>query len=558
MYAGGAYSEFSYAHFEAVPLDPVAGVTFLERAATKFCWLLEIDAFPLVSVEGVSAGYAASGYAGLGYAAHPTTLSVGEQTQYFSTHDYTSRAGDAPASTLYPALLAGGGVTSRRIAGRDGVGGLARVFAEVTLINADGALDQWLEQYAVDGRRVRLLLGERDAPRSEFVQVFAGVIEKAPVIGRLSVRLQLSDGASRLEVPVQTTVYAGSGGTEGGDDLKGKPKPLAYGHAFNISPALVDSTDLIYQVHDGAISDVPNVWDRGVALAKVGGAPAAGQYQVNAAAGTFKLGATPAGTVTCDAKGDASLSGYVDVVADIVRRVLIAKGGLASGEIDSASFDRLRTKTPGAVGIWIGPEPRNVDQVVDELLAGVGAFGGFSRAGAFAVGLVESALAEPISAPVATYSEEDILDLRRISLPEGLDPLAWRVLVGWQRNYTVQTDFAASVSAARRTFAAEAMRVAESANSAIRSRHRLAREYALSGALYAAKADAEAKALELFDLWSKDPAMFEVDLPAKAIPRELGESIELRYPRFGQQAGRAARVLNYNRSGRLVTLTVLA
>ena len=131
----------------------------------------------------------------------------------------------------------------------------------------------------------------------------------------------------RLEVNKPPNFYLGTGGTEGGDDLKGKPKPLCFGQVFNVPAVPVDTANLIYQVHDGIINSVTAAYDRGVALNKVGGVPAAGEYSDDLANGTFTLGGSPTGTVTADVQGSADPS-YVSVTSDIVKRVVKSYGGL--------------------------------------------------------------------------------------------------------------------------------------------------------------------------------------------------------------------------------------
>jgi hypothetical protein len=139
---------------------------------------------------------------------------------------------------------------------------------------------------------------------------------------------------------------------EGGTDLAGKYKPRAWGNVQNVPPVLVDSASLIYQVNDGAISDVPAAYDRQIALVKGAdyvsqsdmqtNAPAAGNYRVWKAGGFFRLGSTPAGTCTADVLGDASGAGYVNKAGDILQRVLLI-AGIDSTLIDAAAFAQLNT-----------------------------------------------------------------------------------------------------------------------------------------------------------------------------------------------------------------------
>lgn len=552
MYSAEAYGEFPYTGHEYVPLDSTGFEAFLADITAPRCFLLELDAFSLGLVDSISAAYSDGAYGELGYTDGNTGVTGGVHTLRFSSQGYISHADDSPAYTWYDARLTNGIRVERSLAGRDGIGGLVRTRAEAELVNDDGALDLLTANYALDGRRARVLIGRPTDALADFGVVFSGVVETATVGGKL--RLRLSDGIAKLDLPVNPSIYAGTGGLEGGDDLKGKAKPVCLGEVKNIAPPLVDAAGLVYQVNDGAISDVPAAYDRGIALSKVAAPPGAGEYSVDTTLGTITLGATPAGTVTCNVLGDASLSGYIDRTADIILRILVARAGLTSSEIDPASIGRLNADAPAEVGIWAGTEPVACATVVDELLANVGAFGGFSRFGAFTVAL----LAAPGGTPADTYTAADILgDITREPLPAPVEPVAWRARVGWQRNYTVQDDLAAAVTDAQRSFAAQFLRVAATEDSAIQSRRLLARDYGPGPGLYADEADAEAEADRLFALWSVPRAQLRVPLPARAMVRDLGEAVHLRVARHGLSAGRPARVIGYALAATNVELMVL-
>lgn len=551
MLSGPPFGEFAFGEQTYTPLESAAFAAFLEKATGKRCWLLELDAFSLAAVGGLSDAFANQAYGEMAYGEDSAGAAASVSTFSFSTHGYTSQPGDVPANTWYDGRLQGGITVQRRIAGRDGIGGLVQVFAQVSLGNADGALDRLPFTHALSGRRARLLVGPPAGALSEFGLVFSGVTRSLQ-IGVGAVQAQLSDGIAKLDRAVNEAVYAGTGGLEGGMDLKGKRKPKCWGSVPNIAPPLVDSAALIYQVHAGTIQDVTAVYDRGVALAKVAGAPAPGEYQVDAAAGTFKLGATPSGTITADVQGDASGAGYVSSASDILLRILSQEAGLNSSEIEPSSFARLKQEAPAAVGEWVGTEPTSCAEVVDRLLAGVGAFGGFSRYG-FSVGLVSV----PAGSARATFSAEDIVEIERLALPASIEPIAWRTVVGYQRNYTVQTDLADSVSPARRTFAAEPRRVVVIEDPAVQARHLLAKEYDARESAFELAADADTEARRLFDLWGQPRALFRVKTRPKALLRDLGDVIELRHPRHGLVNGAAARVLGHDINGSEVELTVL-
>jgi hypothetical protein len=550
MYSGQSFSQLAFSQQTFAPLESPAFEAFLNEIESKRCWLLEMNAFPLSSISALGSDFGDAGFGELAFGDAAAGVVGIEQTLRYSTHGYISQAADSPARTWYDGRLTDAISVDRRIVGGDSLGGLARVFGQVKLVNADGALDLLTRNYAINGRRVQILIGRPTDARSAFGVVFSGVVDKA-VIALQEATFNLSDGGAKLDVPVNTNTYAGTGGNEGGADLKGKTKPKCFGQVFNISPPLIDSANLIYQVHDGAISDVPAVYDRGISLAKVGGAPGAGQYQVTAAAGTFKLGATPAGTVTCDALGDASGAGYIDKTGDILLRILSAL--LTSAELEPSSLYQLNGDQPASVGIWTGIDVRTVSAVIDELLAGVGAFGGFARTGTFSVGRIATAT----GAPKATFTDEDIVDLQREPLPPVVDPIIWRARVGYQKNYTVQQDLAAAVSAARRTFAAAPIRVSKAEDASIRSRHLLAQEYGPTDSLFANQADADTEAVRLFGLWGTLRAPFRVTTRPRGMIRDIGQVVQLKHRRQGLAAGVSGRVIGHSINGDEVTMLVI-
>lgn len=535
---------------------------FLDTAE-ELCWLLELEAFqlaPVVDVEPAMA-YSEAAFSESGFSEGEGGEEASLKTLLYSDRGYISHPTDTPASTWYEGRIKAGMRVERRIIGRDGVGGLARVFVEIALVNRDGGLDMLTHDYALPGRAARLYVGRPGDPRAHFGLVASAVTERIwTALG--DVRVRLSDGLARLDRNVNTTTYAGTGGLEGGADLKGKYKPKAYGPNFNVSPPLVDSAKLIYQVHDGAINDVPAVYDRQILLTQGADyasqsdletiAPSAGEYRVWKPGGFFRLGATPDGTLTSDVEGDATGS-YISKTGEIVQRILEAQAGFLAADINTGSFASINASAPAAVGIWIGTEGRKIDEAADELLAGIGAFGGFSRLGQFTVGLVAVPQA---GTSAATFTEEDIVEIERLPSPASVDPIVWRTLVGYQRNYTVQSDLAAGVTAERRTFAAEPIRVETADDASIQSRHRLARELLVEG-LYRDQADAAAETDRLLDLWGVERSMLRVKVPPRALLQDLGDVVTLQHSRYGLSAGVDARVLGHALNGPKVELTVL-
>lgn len=559
MFGNAAFGQLAFGEDEIIAVDATAFEALLRDERAERLWLMEIEARSLAGNEAQLGAFGDAASGELAFGGDQGAATGGTVTLRYAMEGWVSRvftngiAGTDPDNAeWYEGRLHEDLTIDRRIVGRDGIGGLTEIYGSARLINVDGALDQLTENYAIDGRRVSIWVGRRTDVRADFGQVFGGVVDAVTLTER-EVQLRLSDGRAKLRRPIQSTVYAGTGGLEGGDDLKGKPKPLSYGRVFNVAPPLVDSANLIYQVHAGAIDDVPAVYDRGVALAKVVGAPVPGQYQVDAANGTFKLGGTPAGTITADVEGSASPS-YIEQVADIVRRILSERAGLDASEINAASFSDFNALVTAPVGVWVGTDAAMTDEILDEILAACGCFGGFNRLGLFSVGLV----AEPDGIPAASFDAVAIRAAERVPLPASVDPVAWRVQVGYQRNYTVQTDLAGSVTAARREFAAQPLRYAVAEDAGLQDQHRLAREL-VAGGLFALEADAETEADRLQALWGRRRKLYRLRCGPRALQRDIGDLLDVAYPRLGLAGGAFGRVLGHeiNARGNAVTLTVV-
>lgn len=222
---------------------------------------------------------------------------------YFSDDGFVTAPTDMPSNTYFdPRLLAALNFERQLFAGGRLSGRSVPGAGTLQLNNADGALDP-MTALAFDGRRVRVLLGGEDFAYAGFKTIFDGTADGVE-FDDVTVTVRLRDLQSRFEAGIARGIYGGTGGLDGRSGLKDREKPLAFGRVYHVPAVLVDPSALIYQVHDGPIEDVDAVYDAGLALTKVSGAPSAGQFSVDTASGTFRLSASAAGTVTADVRGD--------------------------------------------------------------------------------------------------------------------------------------------------------------------------------------------------------------------------------------------------------------
>ena len=194
-----------------------------------------------------------------------------EHLHYAATRAFTTSPTDTPANTFFDERLLVPAAVKRDMFDSGTIGGRSRTgYGDAVLANGDGALDAW-RTYAIDGRAVVQRRGTLGGayPGTTSV-VFTGTAVQL-IFEPDTVRVKLRDAQAELETPFQTSKYLGNNalpaGLEGvATDLKGKPKPVVLGSPYNVPATLVNSSKLIYQVHDGALAAITAVYDRGIKL----------------------------------------------------------------------------------------------------------------------------------------------------------------------------------------------------------------------------------------------------------------------------------------------------
>lgn len=433
---------------------------------------------------------------------------------------------------------------------------------ELVLANSDGALD-FIADYGLDGRAFRVLRGDDLAAYSSFSVVFTGTMEQ-PTFSFDTVGIRLRDKLYTLDVPAQTSKYAGTnslpGGLEGDSDLKGRPKPRAYGVVRNAAPPCVNTSRLIYQVNDGAVASI-TAYDNGLALTAGAAyasqadmeatAPAGGQYRAWLAGGYFRLGSSPAGQITADVTVGATAAARTG--AQILNALATGPGALPVGDVSAADVTALDAATSAEIGLWISDEI-DVRDAMAKVSDSVGAYFGFDRLGVLRMrrleapsgtaALVFRRLSNGVAAEPTTA---DIVDLERVpTQDQGRGVPAYRVKLGYRRAWSTQTDgLAGAVTAARREFLREPLRYVTSTDTAIQTKHLLARELnydTLLDSETAAQTEADRR-LTLRKV-RRDRLRLTARMDAGLTTTiDLGSVVQVVLPRFGYSAGRLFTVI---------------
>ena len=252
-----------------------------------------------------------------------------------------------------------------------------------------------------------------------------------------------------FKAKVLSATYAGTGGLEGGADLKGKPKPWAFGAPQNIEPILIDSINSVFQFSAyGASKAVTTLYERGTAFsasfgnysdytALVAANIPAGRWATCLASGLIRLGAPPYGVITADVEGDYNGLIWSRRPGQILQRICSALS-ISGSLIDTTSLNALDTAlsalpSGGNVSIYL-TEQQEVLDLARDLAISCNAHAGISWIGQLFTTRVV------IGSPVAT------LDAQQKRMPRVVDnteiqvsPPYSRIQMGGQRCWRVHS-----------------------------------------------------------------------------------------------------------------------
>lgn len=435
---------------------------------------------------------------------------------------------------------------TRSILGTD-IGQFTTGTGQLVIANSDAFYDFLPQTYAIDGRAINLYIGRKDGSYDAAFP-FARLTAQDWNIDADTITIDLVDNSYKLEVPLQPNVYGGTGGADGTADLNGKRKPLCFGNPQNVTPVFVVPSLLIYQLHDGPLQSIDNIYDEGAALSNAGdvanyvtlaaASVSAGSYKTCKAQGYFKLGQQAAGQVTADVKGDNS-GGWIVTTADIAKWALLNRTTLTTSNLDTVSFANLNATQPAPIDYFHGPDDNlTVAAFIQTIMSGIGGWGGHKLDGTFEVRI----FAAPSGVPVASFTRDDMLggDIQRQALPSAYVPPPYRWRVPYQLNWTVQTtNLAGSVSAARVAFLAQANRLAEAVSATIQTDHPFAQDRDPIAAFFSNQSDAQAEANRRINLFQTTRAIYRMMVPRRGLRRDMGDVIQVTHPRFDLKFGRS-------------------
>lgn len=443
-------------------------------------------------------------------------------TRYLSSRGYNTGASDTPANTNYMARVSGGIKFTRSLSLE---GSVSLSFGDIELINADGALDNWLDDYWVN-RPITVLVGDPSWARSDFRTLYNGTITGIDSRKRDRVNLKIGDLLQRLNTVVSEAKLDDTSLQD--DNLL----PLCFGECHNITPLLVDRTVNRYMVHNGAIESIIEVRDNGVPVS----------FTANLALGTFTLSAAPAGTITASVQGakfttfDSGSAIYRNSIGDIIYTLMTTYGTASirplGSDIDSAGLGAFRSH---AVGIYLDSRT-NVLEACNRLASSVGARLYVTTAGK--ISLVRLTL--PYGGSTAPVGVNDMTD-RSLEIKQVVDVVA-SSKVGYCKNYTVQDSLTTGIVQEHAALYAEEWLTQTATDATAASNYNLYTDPVMVETCLLRMDEAVAEANRRLNIYNVPRRLMKfVGLP-HMLSYSLGSYITLTHPRFGLSGGKVGQI----------------
>lgn len=462
-----------------------------------------------------------------------------ETTLYLSSVNYVTAAADTPAHTAYQACIVGGVSFQERINldGQPSIG-----YGDIEIGNPGGVRDGWLD-YVWANRQIKVFIGDPRWPRSDFRQVFDGVVGDMGSRDAEVLNLSLLDKLQRLNNPVSETVLGGSTAN------KDRILPITLGECYNVTPLLENPATLVYSYHNGAAERLIEVRDNGAPITT---------YTSNLATGKFTLTASPVGQITASVQGVKPSGTYRNDVSRLVQYVVQNYGPAAtrfsSGDLDSSQLAGITSGYTQPVGAYLSDRV-NVLAMCQELAASIGAQIVVTTLGLLRiVPLVLPATGTPIS---VTAADMDYHSLKVAERPT----VRATCKLGYCKNWTVETNGLATglPASSASDFGVEYLSVT-STDATATSVYKLATQPVQENTLLLVGSDATTEAARRRDLWKTPRHVYEATYRAHLLLTELGDTMTLTHARFGLSGGKTGLVVSIARdwiAGR-VTIGVLA
>lgn len=462
-----------------------------------------------------------------------------ETTLYLSSDAYVTGAADTPASQFYQPIISGLSASETLSL----TGDATMTIGDVEIRNLNGSLDVWFT-YVWANRTLPAWIGDPRWPRADFRMIFNGITADIDSKSRDVINLKLRDKMQRLNNAVSETklsTIVTDGPTLAALSNKDAIVPVALGEVFNVTPLLVNAATLEYQYSLYATEDVIEVRDNGIPVANT----SIGWTVTTKTPATarFKLGAAPAGAVTCSVQGDKP-SAYTNTVAGSVQRLVTGFGKstdrFVAGDLDATSLAAFDTAHPQPVGLYLS-DRINVITACQQLAASIGACVTTTRLGLLK--LIQIDLASPVSTfDIRPYHMAD----HDISISQRTEVVA-AVKLGFCKDWTLQPGLTTSLSATDKELFDTEWLTTTQVDATTQSVYKLSADPIQEDTLLLRRTDADAEATRRLNMKKVPRAVYQFNSAlgsAELLQLVLGQIVTIYHPRFNLAAGGVGMVVS--------------
>lgn len=412
----------------------------------------------------------------------------------------------------------------------------------IEMRNADRRFDSLIRSFRVRGLPVTVRYGPRRG-RYQDMNVIAKARAKSVDGSGDQIRVELEEIRNVLNKPLQSGRYDGRGGLGGDFDLEGQVKPTTVGHVFNMSPVRISRLVPMYQVNAGRVFGIPTVYERLLPFTPSGVdtptfldlynlAVAPGEFATCLAQGLFKLGAEPAGTITCDVFGASFGGSELRLMGEILLAMAINRLGVTPSLANTPAFYASAFNVP--IG-WTSQQ-RDLTglQFFEEILAAPNGSVGLDRFGRVTIQAVKAPELQTASRVIKVSGEK--------VKPQFFEAVITPVQrIRYRKNWTVMdaADISPFADAVLAQWAQGQGYVAQRASPIANSAYGVADDGTVTDSVLRDAADADDVALQRDAISGKDRNLVQVrDLPRDYFDLELGQYVRLEFTsedRFGLQ-----------------------
>lgn len=484
------------------------------------------------------------------------------------------------SSVSFLPIITGGVKFSENIS----VGGDATMsFGDLEINNPSGEYDEWLDPdlYIWVNKPIKIWVGDprwlvstwsttaATVAAMGFELVFDGIIADIDSKSENTLNIKVRDKLERLNYPITETKLGTSYGAWGsGRTNDDKIVPLVFGEVHNMEPMLVDPAWLEYTFGNYKSKHLLEVRDMGVPIytddtSAVGpfsmltGLEGGSAVSMGSTAGyptsmaLFRLKHPAVGQITISVLGTVgainystgvySDATYTNTIAGIIGTIVTQFGKVGkrftTADIDITNFNSFNTAVPYPVGIVIsGTE--NVLSVCNDLAKSVGASVTVTRKG-----MLQLLRITPWTNEAFTYIDSNDIIANSLSI-SNRTVVTSSTKLNYCKNWTVQSNLAASLPDEHRTMYAEEWLSTTVEDTNVKTAYGLSIEPTNYDTMLLVKADADAEAARLNNMFKKPVTTYKFTLGRRLMDLKLGSYIHLTYRRFGLQDGVKAQIVS--------------